>query len=62
MIRRDTFVGCAAALGMDENGIGCILSTSRDNKPDAVTGITAVILELCCVTVKCYRVMRVQRQ
>lgn len=54
MIRRNIFLGCAAALGMDENGIGGIALTSMDNKQAATTRTTAVILKLFCVSLGRY--------
>jgi hypothetical protein len=38
MIHRNTIVGCAAALGMDEKGSGCIFSTPMDNKQARLLG------------------------
>ena len=32
MICRNMIVGCEAALGLGEKGIGCIFSTPMDNK------------------------------
>jgi hypothetical protein len=41
---------------MDENGMGCKFSTSMDIKQATATRTTAVILELCRVTLKSYQV------
>jgi len=56
MIRQNIILGCVAAFGMDENGIGCIFSTSMDNKQAAATRTTAVILKLCCVTFESHQI------